>query len=505
MNKSKLSRLAATFIAAALLVIPSKAGAKDLMFEDVEAGTLESLVGPDVDVTSLTVKGFLDVRDLDFIGSKLNSLETLNIEDVHIRAYQGFRPLTQQSQFAMLELPKLCFAGSPMSEILLPESLQMISDGAFAGSGLTKIDIPVHVANIGDGAFADCSALTSVTVPETVKKIGTATFSRCEALKKVNYNAAMIPDEAFRGCTSLETVVTGTALEEIGARSFADCSALQTVSFSGSGLRYIGQEAFRGSGMKEVDFSKQGNFNLLAAWSLADMPSLQKVTLHNSVTTIGEAAFFNDSQFSDYTFSKSVTSLGTAAYKGTAINELYFLHEKLKEIPPYALYGMTELELLHLPGPLTNIGEHAMDGLASLQELSAPTIVLVPELGEDVWGSMDKSKVKLGVPEELIDAFKEADQWRDFDIIKAHIDPPDVALDVIEADDDNLNVYWSGFTMTVTADNPMEWVELYDMLGRQLYFSGNLKGATSVSIDTSRWADRFYIVRTPRASVKTIR
>ena len=506
MNIKNLRRLTATFTAALALIFGSSAvSAKDLVFDNVAPGTLESLVGEDTDATSLTVQGAIDVRDLDFIGLSMLSLEKLNIKDASIAAYNGFRAVSQLSEFKANEMPKLCLTGSPITEIALPQSLTEIGAGALANTKLKTLEIPNNILAIGDGAFANCNELTEVTVPASLKTMGLGMFIRCEGLKKVNFKAEFIPEETFRGCTALETVVTGPALTAIGNRAFADCSALQSVSFEGTGLRSVGDEAFRGTAMTDIDFCLQTNFNTLGSWALADNASLESVAVPHSLTTIGTGAFFNDAALTEYSFSKNVTTLGVAAYKGTSINELYFLHEKLKELPAYALYGMDKLELLHLPGALTFIGEHAMDGLTSIQEFSAPTVALVPALGEDVWGQMDKSKVKLGVPEELIDAFAEADQWRDFDIIKAHIDPPDVALDVVDSDDATVNVRWEGMTMIVSSAAPMQWVELYDTLGRKLYNSGDLKGATSVAIDTSRFTNTLYIVSTPHGSAKTLR
>lgn len=506
MNIKNLSRISATFAAVfALIFGASEISAKDLVFDDVAPGTLESLVGADTDATSLTVKGSIDVRDLDFIGLSMSNLDKLNIKEANIAAYNGFRAVSQLSDFKANEMPKLCLTGSPITEIVLPQSLTEIGAGALANTKLKTLEIPANIQAIGDGAFANCNGLTEVTIPASLKTMGIGMFIRCEALNKVNFKAEFIPDETFRGCTALETVVTGPALKSIGNRAFADCSNLKSISFEGTGLRAIGDEAFRGTAMEDIDLVAQNNLNVLGSWALADMPDLQKVILPQSVTTLGTGTFFNDNSLSDYKYSKSVNTIGVATYKGTSIDSLYFLHENLKELPAYALYGMDKIKLLHLPAALTYIGDHAMDGLSSLKELSAPTLPIVPELGEDVWGDMDKSKVNLGVQEDLQDNFAAADQWKDFNIIKAHIDPPITALDVVDSDDDTINVRWEGMTMMISSTAPMQWVELYDTLGRKLYNSGDLQGATTVAIDTSRFTTSLYIVNTPLGSTKTLR
>ena len=66
-----------------------------------------------------------------------------------------------------------------------------------------EIVIPNSVTSIGDGAFEGCKGLTSVTIGNSVTSIG---------------------DEAFEGCTGLTSVTIGNRVMSIGDKAFTDYS-----------------------------------------------------------------------------------------------------------------------------------------------------------------------------------------------------------------------------------------------------------------------------------------
>ena len=81
----------------------------------------------------------------------------------------------------------LAFAHSKgLTGITLPENLKSIGIGAFIGcDNLTEITIPDSVTDIWDWAFA-LSGLTSITIPANVTNIGEAAFVGCIFLEEIN-------------------------------------------------------------------------------------------------------------------------------------------------------------------------------------------------------------------------------------------------------------------------------------------------------------------------------
>ena len=59
-----------------------------------------------------------------------------------------------------------------VKEVILPETIVRIRDGAFKGSGLTHFEGPTSLLSIGDEAFADCPDLQEVLLTETTDQLG---------------------------------------------------------------------------------------------------------------------------------------------------------------------------------------------------------------------------------------------------------------------------------------------------------------------------------------------
>lgn len=91
---------------------------------------------------------------------------------------------------------------------IVKEGTRLIINEAFAGSNLTDIMIPNTVTDIGVGAF-QYSDLTSIIIPNGVTKIWAGAFHHCTSLKSVTLSNSItqIQRDAFRDCTALTTVV----------------------------------------------------------------------------------------------------------------------------------------------------------------------------------------------------------------------------------------------------------------------------------------------------------
>ena len=87
----------------------------------------------------------------------------------------------------------------------------LVVDGvltAFAPAGITQYTIPDSVTTIGYSAFEGCTSLTSVTIGDSVTSIGYAAFAYCTSLTSVNIpnSVTTIREYAFCYCESLKKV-----------------------------------------------------------------------------------------------------------------------------------------------------------------------------------------------------------------------------------------------------------------------------------------------------------
>jgi hypothetical protein len=145
-----------------------------------------------------------------------------------------------------------------LTSVDIPGGVTFIGREAFSGcAGLTSAALPDGLSHIGDGAFQRCAGLASITIPESVATIETGAFIGCAGMKAAYIGANATGSDMFLGCASLSEVDLSDNTGNIGAGSFSYCDSLNMMTLPES-VTGIGDNAFKGSGMKGVIFSDFG-------------------------------------------------------------------------------------------------------------------------------------------------------------------------------------------------------------------------------------------------------
>ncbi|MBR2968173.1 MAG: leucine-rich repeat protein [Clostridia bacterium] len=239
------------------------------------------------------------------------------------------------------------FAGTRISEVVIPASVTAIRNGAFEGcTSLRTVTFEDGTApiTIDAAAFKGCTALTSITLPARFTLSGGVAlyrvFEGCNNLLRVTVSSAHteyksvdgvvlnkggdtlmyyptgrtgaytipagvynIGDYAFCRNDSLTSIVIPDSVVSIGKYAFEQCAALTTVKV-GAGVRTIGERAFyRCKALKTVDFSTNNVLTDISDFAFAyaeeistygsENYTLTGVVLPQSVETIGDGAFFS--------------------------------------------------------------------------------------------------------------------------------------------------------------------------------------------------------------------
>ena len=254
-------------------------------------------------------------------------------------------------------------AGKTDSEYAIPNSVTSIGSYAFFDcESLTSVTIPNSVTNIGVYAFYGCKSLTSVTIPDSVISIGDYAFSYCESLTSVTIpnSVTSICSDAFFDCTSLKSIevsdnnknyssVDGVlfnkdktelikypssktdntyeipdSVTSIGAYAFQDCSRLTSVTIPNSvtsidehafyNTAYYNDESNWDNGVLYIsdclidtnynfdsttDYIIKDGTRIIANSAFSKWDNLISVTIPNSVTSIGDSAFYNTAYYND--------------------------------------------------------------------------------------------------------------------------------------------------------------------------------------------------------------
>ena len=111
------------------------------------------------------------------------------------------------------------FYDSPVMEVKLPDSLNMIDESAFCYcSYLRKINLPEGMTCLFDETFRGCAKLTELTVPRSVERIKDHCFYYCDKLMLTVLNPYCSFDDVDSICTLVNSI---TAAEDSGAHAYA--------------------------------------------------------------------------------------------------------------------------------------------------------------------------------------------------------------------------------------------------------------------------------------------
>ena len=197
----------------------------------------------------------------------------------------------------------------------IPNSGTSLGDFAFWDCGsLTNVTIGTNVTSIGDFAFSGVSSLTSVTIPNSVTSIGDSVFSGCGSLTSVTIpnSVTSLGDFAFSDCGSLTNVTIPNSVTSIGVGAFSYCFGLTAITVDTRNAVY--------SDVDGVLFNQ-------SLTTLVEYPRgiAGSYTIPNSVTNIGEDAFFYSPGLTSVTIPSGVTSIGDSAFSWcTSLTSVYF-------------------------------------------------------------------------------------------------------------------------------------------------------------------------------------
>ncbi len=179
----------------------------------------------------------------------------------------------------------------------LPETLTAIGDYAFQNcANLYAVTLPASLQTIGGYAFY-ASSIQEIVLPEGLFSLGDGAFWFCKALETADFVNSMdiisIPSNAFNGCSGLRKVYLPFFVEEIGDYAFSGCKSLKSLNFfECEEITKIGEFAFRGCrSLKSLDLFKCENLTTIGSRAFSGCTSLKSLNLPKSLETIGEYAF----------------------------------------------------------------------------------------------------------------------------------------------------------------------------------------------------------------------
>ncbi|MFO1477618.1 MAG: leucine-rich repeat protein [Verrucomicrobiota bacterium] len=274
------------------------------------------------------------------------------------------------------------FAGTPLTSVVIPQTVTTLRGGAFSYTSLTNITIPNSVTDLGfpmmgGGTFQNCTNLTTVQLSTNLTYISPSTFLSCSSLRSI-----VIPDNvvsvgggsddyngAFENCTSLTNVVFGSNVQGIGLWTFWGCSNLTSVHLPDS-LIYIGDAAFCFSGLTTIDIPgsvyRFGGGDSMIMWgSFSSCPNLRSVKIREGVTRISAGAFAGDYNLVHVELPNSAAVIENSVFAGCTNLQDISLPNNLSEIDG-AAFLFCDLRTVSIPKSVIYIGAVVFAGNSNL-------------------------------------------------------------------------------------------------------------------------------------------
>ncbi len=201
------------------------------------------------------------------------------------------------------------------TEIIIPETIEgwpvtSIGNYAFCSCrSLNSIIIPDSVTSIGNYAFSSCITLSSIVIPDSVVSIGNCAFSYCINLASITIsdNVMSIDNYTFSQCNSL-TAIT------VGENNPNYCS-IDGVLFNKDKTELI----LYPKGKTEVTYEIPDSVTSIGDEAFYSCKSLISITIPNSVTNISTEAFYGCDALTSIAIPDSVIKIGQSVFSSCKV------------------------------------------------------------------------------------------------------------------------------------------------------------------------------------------
>ena len=292
-----------------------------------------------------------------------------------------------------LEVGDICYHINSDHAIVIAGSYPYSGDVAIPAT-ISHNDRVYPVTAIDQSAFRDCYALTSVSIPASVTAIGDYAFAGCTALDSVDisdlsawcsidffsktsnptYRAhhlylngteivdLVIPDSvssissfAFTGCSSINNVSIPGSVKEIGLSAFSNCASLCVINVADDNPVYDSRD------------SCNAIINTATGKLIA---GCQSTVIPNTVTAIGDWAFYACTGLTSLVIPNSVTGIGYESFYGCTSLVGVSIPNSVLTIGYQAFYGCASLRSIHIPGSVRGIATSAFEFCPSISRMS---------------------------------------------------------------------------------------------------------------------------------------
>ena len=332
--------------------------------------------------------------------------------------------------------PYTCYDNDRMKTLHLDGYVGDVGDYAFYDcDSLAGIIIPNTVDSLGASCFQGCTALTQATINAT-GNLGSNCFESCTALTQASINVnGSLGESCFQGCTALAQATLGAGVTGIWRSCFEDCSSLAEITIPAA-VDSIGNNVFKEcTSLANVTIADRDSvltlgYNKTYYSSEDDEPMFADCPLntvyiggnisYSTDASDGYSPFYRNTSLESVTITDKETEISENEFYGCTNLKNVTLGDGIEAIGSYAFSGCAALTDFTFGSSLKSIGEEAFSDCTAMTRLVSRTAE-PPVCGPQALDDINKWTCKLYVPDASIDAYKAADQWKEFFFITTDI------------------------------------------------------------------------------------
>jgi hypothetical protein len=262
-------------------------------------------------------------------------------------------------------------------------------------SSIESIELPEGMRTIGYSAFFTCPNLCSITIPSTINKID---------------------DHAFWNCKKLEAITLPEKISFVGDAAFFGCSSLQSINIAGRSDYYSTKDgvlfrrkdrcllAYPAGKSEDIYHIPQGA-ERIDEMAFAKNIHLKTVIMPDSVSSIGENAFWACKGLVDISLSKALTSISKECFRFCESLRAVELPEGITSIENSAFLNCKSLSSIAFPSGLESIQTQAFQSCENLTSIALPNSLKVLE-GDAFY--MCSKLVSITLPPNLETVYKKS-------------------------------------------------------------------------------------------------
>lgn len=346
--------------------------------------------------TAVQLPAYLECIGIEAL-SNITQLEQIVIPDSVRTIYGGaFAGCTHMTRVVLPKglkiIPARCFQNTAVSDILLPDMLEVIGDSAFENTylggsyvdgayvykyhirtNMTGITFPASVKQIGARAFAGREDLKSLTFMDinSLQSLSNDTFTQTGFYEDHPDGAIWFGDVlyAYKGNIPDNFAFVIPENSIITGNVFEGQKGLVSVTIPGS-VRFLGRDIFKNcTSLSEVVLGE--GHQTLPDGIFQGTESLKTIQLPGTLTEIGDSAFFK-SGLEEIVIPENVKTIGGGAFNSCVNLKKVTLSEGLESICNLSFARCEALESVVIPSSVKLLDMNAFSWCIALKEVVFP-------------------------------------------------------------------------------------------------------------------------------------